>query len=306
MSVYLDVVFFENIIMNYIILFATGLISKTQIKQLRIISSSILGSIYAVMSYITNFELYSSLIVKILLSVAMVYLAFNSPNFKTMFKEIIIFYLTSFLFGGCAFSLLYFVHPEKILFKDGKLVGTYPIKIAFLGAIVGFVLINIAFRIVKRKFAKKDMFCNIEINYQNKSCKVKAMIDTGNVLKDPLTKSPVIVVEANSLVKIIPRNILDNLQKIISGEYEEISIDYISKFRVIPFSSIGKQNGILLGFKVDKATIEFDGKYIINENVVIGIYDKVLSRNKEYSALVGLDLLEGDDNKNEYLANVSR
>lgn len=306
MSVYLDVVLLENVIMNYIILFATGLISKTQIKNIRLIASSILGSIYAVMSYITNFEWYSSLIVKILLSIAMVYLAFNSPNLKTMFKEIIIFYLTSFLFGGCAFSLLYFVHPEKILFKDGKLVGTYPIKIAFLGAIVGFILINLAFKIVKRKFAKKDMFCNIEINYQKKMCNVKAMIDTGNMLKDPLTKSPVIVVESNSLTKIIPKDILNNLQKIILGEYEEISVDYMSKFRVIPFSSIGKQNGILLGFKVDKIVIEFDGKYLTNENVVIGIYDKVLSKNNEYSALIGLDLLEGEDNKNEYLANVNR
>lgn len=306
MTVYLDVVLFENIFMNYIILFATGLISKAQIKHIRIIASSVLGSIYAVMSYITNFGWYSSIIVKILLSISMVYLAFNSQNIKIMFKEIIIFYLTSFLFGGCAFSLLYFVHPEKILFNNGKLVGTYPIKIAFLGAVVGFILINIAFRIVKRRLGKKDMFCNIEINYKDRVCNVRAMIDTGNMLKDPLTKSPVIVVEANSLNEIIPKKILNNLQKIILGEYEEIGLDYISKFRIIPFSSIGKQNGILLGFRVDKVVIRFDENNIVNKNVIIGIYDKVLSKNKEYSALIGLDLLEGDDYTNEYLANANR
>ena len=306
MSVYLDVVLFENIIMNYIILFATGIICKTQIKQIRLIASSILGSIYAVISYITNFELYSSIIVKILLSVAMVYLAFNSVSIKTMFKEIIIFYLTSFLFGGCAFALLYFIHPEKILFKEGKLVGTYPLKIAFLGAILGFFIVNIAFKIVKKKLTPKDMICNIEIIYNKKSCNLRAMIDTGNMLKDPITKTPVIVVEANSLAYIIPDNILNNLQKIILGEYEEIQTDYISKFRVIPFSSIGKQNGILLGFKIDKVIIKYDGKNIESREIIVGIYDKELSKNKEYSALVGLDLLEGDETKNEYLANANR
>ena len=34
MTVYLDVVFLENIIINYIIIYATGIISKTKIKQI--------------------------------------------------------------------------------------------------------------------------------------------------------------------------------------------------------------------------------------------------------------------------------
>ena len=306
MKVYLDIILLENIIMNYIILFATGIICKTEIKQIRIISSGILGSIYAVMSYITNFKFYSSIFVKILLSIAMVYFAFNSENLKTLFKEIIIFYLTSFLFGGCAFSLLYFVHPEKILFRDGKLVGTYPLKIAFLGAILGFIIINIAFKIIKKKINPRDMICDIEIIYNNKSCKIKSIIDTGNMLKDPITKDPVIIVEANELVSIIPKNVLDNIQKIIYGDYDKLNEKYISKFRVIPFTSIGKQNGLLLGIKVDKVIIKYDGKRIENKNIIVGIYDKVLSKNKEYSALVGLDLLEGEIKQNEYMANANR
>ena len=40
---------------------------------------------------------------------------------------------------------------------------------------------------------------------------------------------------------------------------EKIGEDYISRFRLIPFSSLGKQNGMLIGFKPDKVTIKFDG-----------------------------------------------
>lgn len=43
MTIYLDVILFENICMNYIILFATGLILKAKISQVRIVLSSILG-----------------------------------------------------------------------------------------------------------------------------------------------------------------------------------------------------------------------------------------------------------------------
>lgn len=133
MTIYLDIVFAENIIMNYIILFATGLICKEKVKQMRIIISSIIGSIYSVAYYITEITLYVTIIAKILLSIAMIYIAFGSKNWKKTFKSLTIFYLTSFAFGGCAFAILYYIKPQNILYQNGNLIGTYPIKIAILG-----------------------------------------------------------------------------------------------------------------------------------------------------------------------------
>ena len=40
MTVYLDIIFIENLIINYIILYATGIISKSKIKQTRLIMSN--------------------------------------------------------------------------------------------------------------------------------------------------------------------------------------------------------------------------------------------------------------------------
>lgn len=133
MTIYLDIVFVENLIMNYIILFATGIICKEKIKQMRIIISSIIGSIYSIAYYITEITLYVTIIAKILLSIVMIYIAFGSRNTKKTFKSLVVFYLTSFAFGGCAFAILYYIKPENILYKNGKLIGTYPMKIAILG-----------------------------------------------------------------------------------------------------------------------------------------------------------------------------
>ena len=80
-----------------------------------------------------------------------------------------------------------------------------------------------------------------------KRVEIHAIIDSGNLLKEPITGASVIVVEKEKLEKIIDKEILDNLQKILSGEYEILSKEYMSKFRLIPFSSLGKQNGMLLG-----------------------------------------------------------
>lgn len=309
MTIYIDVILLENICMNYIILFATGLINKVNIKQIPIILSSIIGSVYAVLSFMSILEIYSSLILKVLLSIAMIYLAFKPKNLKLLLKQLLIFYLVSFAFGGCAFCLLYFIRPQDILMKNGLLTGTYPIKIALLGGIVGFVIVNIAFKIVKGKITKKDMFCDIEIIFNKKSTTIKAMIDTGNLLKDPISAMPVIVVEARELVNIIPQQIIDNLSKIVGGEEKNvidyIEQEYISKFRVIPFSSLGKQNGLLLGFKADEIIIKTDENEKKLNKVIIGIYDKSLTKNGLYTGLIGLDILERCE-ENEYFANIKK
>lgn len=226
----------------------------------------------------------------------MIYVAFTPKGIKALFKHLVIFYLTSFVFGGCAFFLLYYIKPQEILYKNGFLTGTYPIKIAFLGAIVGLALLNIAFKVIKNRLSKKDIFCEVEIKYKEKDIKIKVMLDTGNLLKDPITRSPVIVVEKDKLKDIIEEKTLDNLENIINGTESEIKGEvnesYISKFRLIPFSSLGKQNGMIIGFRPDKVTIRFDGSEIEKQNVIVGIYNKAISKNGAYSGLMGLELIE--------------
>lgn len=171
MTIYLDVVLIENLCMNYIILFATGYILKAKLNHIRLILSAFLGGIYCILAYIQVLEIYSNVVMKIILSVIMVYIAYNPKNIKLLAKQIIIFYLMSFVFGGSAFALLYFIKPEDILMKDGVLIGTYPLKIALLGGILGFAITVIAFKTVKYRLTKNDMFCEIEIFFGRKQCK---------------------------------------------------------------------------------------------------------------------------------------
>ena len=132
MTIYIDVVFFENLIMNTIILIATGIILKQKIKWLRIILAGTLGAIYSIMTYISELQIYSNLALKIILSIIIIYIAYNPQTVKQLWKSILIFYLTSFVFGGAAFALIYIVKPQDILMKNGLFLGTYPLKTVVL------------------------------------------------------------------------------------------------------------------------------------------------------------------------------
>ena len=295
MTIYIDVVFLENLVMNSIILVASGIILKKKMKWIRIILASSLGAIYTIIGYISVLEIYSNLILKVILSILIIYIAFNPQTVKQLWKDILIFYLTSFVFGGVAFALIYVVKPQDILMKNGLFLGTYPLKTVLLAAIVAFIIIIAAFAIVKTKFSKKDMFCDVEVELNNKIIKTRAMIDTGNLLKEPITNTPVIVLEHTLLYECVPKEILDNLESILGGELvkipEEVRNEYISKLKLIPFASLGKQNGMLVGIKADSLKIIQDDQEKENKNVIVGIYNKSLTKRGEYRALIGMDLV---------------
>ena len=295
MTIYIDIVFFENLIMNSIILIATGIILKQKLNWIRILLASSLGAIYSILSYISELKIYSNLILKIILSILIIYIAYNPQTIKKLWKSILIFYLTSFVFGGAAFAFIYIVKPQEILMKNGLFLGTYPLKTVILAAVIAFILLLAAFTIVKNKISKKDMFCDVEVELNAKTVETKAMIDTGNLLKEPITNTPVIVMEHTLLYECIPREILDNLENILGGDFgkipEEIKKEYISRLKLIPFSSLGKQNGMLVGIKADNVKIIEEQEYE-KKNVIIGIYNKSFTKRGEYRALIGLELLE--------------
>lgn len=295
MTIYIDIILLENIIMNYIIILATGMICKSKIKHIKIFAGSLIGAIYAVMIYVMDLGLYKNNITKITVSICMVYIALNSTNFKVMVKQLLIFYLTSFCFGGAAYFLLHNINPNLIQSMNGMLIGTYPLKIAILGGILGFFIINISFKTIKSKLTKKDMIYDVEIHYKGTHTQIKAILDTGNLLTDPLTNIPVLIVEAVKLKNIIPEEILKNLDEVICKDiFDDIDENIKARCSIIPFTSIGKKNGIIIGFRPDYIKIYKEEGEEIRKKVIIGIYNNKIVKSGLYSGLIGLNLLNDD------------
>ena len=292
MTIYLDVIFLENLILNFLILFAVGIETKSKVKFVRIVVSSVVGSAYTVLLYMINNDFFHSIIMKILLSLVMNYIAYKTNKIKEILKKIVYFYLTSFVFGGGALALIYVVNTGKISIHNGVISGKYTLLTIMIGVIVSFIVIIISFKLIKNTITKKDLICTINIKVNDKVIKTKALIDTGNLLKEPITNIPVIVVEHKLLKNIIPDEILENIENILGGDLKNVSEitknEYLSKMKIIPFSSLGKQNGILLGIKAQEAIIEQNEEIKKIEKVIIGLYNKKISYKGEYRALIGV------------------
>ena len=186
--------------------------------------------------------------------------------------------------------LLFFINPQNIIIKSNHLVGSYPLKVAIISGIIGFLIFFIISKMIRNNFSKKSLLCDIEIFNNGNIKKIKTMIDTGNLLKEPISKTDVVIVEKESLKNIISKDILDNLQAILQGEWLESENLHSYKLKLIPFSSLGNDNGLLIGFKPDYIKIYSEEECVRND-VLIGIYDGKLTKNNLYTSLIGIDIL---------------
>ena len=163
MTIYIDIVLLENIVMNYIIILATAIISKAKISIWRSLIAATIGGIYAILNYLVELEIIYNLILKFLMSIIMIQIAYNSKKYKIFFKQMVMFYLTSFTFGGITFMLLFFINPQNIILKNNILVGMYPIKVTIIGGIIGFIVISVVAIIIKNRLSQNNIIYDLEI-----------------------------------------------------------------------------------------------------------------------------------------------
>ena len=85
----------------------------------------------------------------------------------------------------------------------------------------------------------------------------------------------------NEMLPLQFRKIFEK-ENIYSTINEMSENSYVNKLRIIPYSSLGNEKGILIGFEVDKMIVY--GKRVLKPIVVT--YKSVLCKNGLYNALI--------------------
>lgn len=109
--------------------------------------------------------------------------------------------------------------------------------------------------VVQRWVWDRVVYLPLEIELLGRRARVTALLDTGNRLVDPLTGQPVIVLgpelgevllppEAAAVVAAVADNPLDAANLLIDTPLA-------SRLRLIPYSTLGTDNGLLLAFRAD-------------------------------------------------------
>lgn len=290
--IYIDVLFAVNFLVNYLLLRVCCIFSGLKVYKYRIISGSIIGACYAVLVFFPDFTLIHSTVYKLLIS--MLIIAVSSPFFsvRSYLKTLLVFYAVSFAFGGCVLGIFYFSNVGARLgavYSNGILYFNLPWTILALSGVVFYTSVKLFTIITKRNMQGKNLKKKILLYFKDNFIEVTALMDTGNSLVDPVSLSPVIIVEYKLIKNLFSKDIRDDLDRIGNENIEWIMNDVTHKglpVRLIPFASLGKENGLLLGFVPDKIEIYDNCGIRIIDKCVVGIYERQLSKDKSFGALL--------------------
>lgn len=290
--VYIDVLFVVNLIINYLLLLASSVFTGIKINKFRVLAGSLVGAVYAVFMFFPNFSYIYSTFFKMLISMLIVAISFSFYTIRSYLKTLIVFYIVSFGFGGCVLGVFYFSDVGARLgavYSNGILYFNLPWTILLISWGLFFISIKLFGFFSQKTYKSHCLKRKIILHLDSKSAEITALLDTGNSLVDPVTLTPVIIVEYKLIKELFCEEIKATLNQLNSDNLNWILDDVTQKglpIRLIPFSSIGKENGMLLGFVPDNVEIlDSYGVKSINK-CVVALYDKPISSDRSYGALL--------------------
>ena len=114
---------------------------------------------------------------------------------------------------------------------------------------------------------------------------VRALIDTGNSLQDPITLAPVIIVEAQMLQDCLPEELLQAVRRRDSGALEQLAGQYPRlRCRLLPYRGLQGEGHLLFALRPEWIRRLPDGKPV--EQVLLGLTASPLCADGSYHALL--------------------
>ncbi|MCL2401967.1 MAG: sigma-E processing peptidase SpoIIGA [Oscillospiraceae bacterium] len=278
--IYVDVLFFINTIINYLMLLATAKVCAVAASRLRIAGAAALGGLFAVISALPSLEFLRNPLAIIAIGVLMITIAFGGEH--RLVRLGLVFLAVSAGAAG-------FVLGISLLGGGGAFAGGVLPPIRFRTLIVSFAVCYAVVTLVFRRVAgNKGGIVPLTVRQGKSVLELKALVDTGNTLVDPMTGMSVIVTGVLEAKKLFPKEVRLAIEEIgrrgaISVMEELATRPCPLKFRLIPYSAVGVVDGVLLSFKPDEIVVDGEAR----RGILVAISPNSVSDNGTYSALIG-------------------
>lgn len=252
-EVYVDVYFVENMLLDMLVLLSVSLLIGKRPVIWRLILSSALGGAGAVLILWMRFGYGFAYILSVFaLDMIMCLLLF--VTIKQIPVQVIYFHTLSFVYTKISNCL------EALgITRFGRIVASI-LLVAAVFLVCGY----------KKRLEKRRLYA-VRIVESGRAFEFKALFDTGNSLIDPYTGKPVSIVEENEEIRSWIR-------------------DKPHKYRLIPFRSLGKENGLLEGTEVDELIICGKDGQKTERGAVIALYKGKLSGDGSFQMILNQGL----------------
>ena len=219
MTVYIEYVIIDNVIIDYLLLKATFALTGYVCVRKRLFLTAFLGALIALVYPLLDGVPIIMTAVKVLTGFLLTLVATTYKNAREYYITTLLFFTLTFLTGGAItglFSLFSFSYSAEV-----------SIAVMFLPV---YVLLKVLGQVIAFLYRRKSVIsqvCIVEMCFGGRTVKARGFFDTGNALYDG--QSPVIVCEKQLFKKILGDNVLGvGLKKIsvstINGQTQNYAL----------------------------------------------------------------------------------
>lgn len=244
LKVYIEYVLIDNIVIDYLLLKYTFLLTRSKSGFWRLLFCAAAGAAFAAVLPLVPLPPIITAVIKIIFSLCLVGAGGKFPNLRSFLIAFAAFNLYTFLLGGGVIGIFnLFSLPYDKEYSVGLIVGS------------AYLLIKLLHKAVMLLYRRKNVYSYIsdcEITLGGVTVKAAGFFDTGNRLYDNATNTPVVICSKNVAFKLT-----DNFKNKIDAKYINIA------------TATGEDK--ILVFKIDKIKIYNGDKANIFNNVMLGV-----------------------------------
>ena len=197
MVLYADVLFAINFSMDFLSLFLCSILLHLRIKRIRAVLSSLIGAAYAFFQMVISLGVISTILSGVAVAMIMILVAFSYQNLRRALSQVAVYLLVTALLGGVMSALYSLMNRALSSFIESysydKAYDTARLWIIIsLTAVISVILSKI---LVSKKDVKS---AEITVFIKERKFNLTALVDSGNMLRDPLSGKCVILVSEGS------------------------------------------------------------------------------------------------------------
>lgn len=207
-ELYIDLFFLENFMMDSILLLFVRSVFGKKSFTIRTFTAGIISAVFScVVIAIRMPEAVKCFCNYCIIPVIMIWAGVKISNVLQLFEGLLLLYFTAICLGG----IMQLFRPYLGI-----------VSVVYGGALVGFFILKMSWNLLTRAGNLQKRCCRVVLYDETKKWDIRAMIDTGNMLQDPVGQKPVHIISKKMAEKIYGAKMVEELMEYsLSKENEE-------------------------------------------------------------------------------------
>ena len=255
--IYIDVLFGLNLAINYLLLLQTSRFSGVYVRRLRLLCGAALGALFSSLLFFPDLPPALSALFKCAVCAAVTVAAFGKKCEGRLLRLCFIFCSVSFALAGVVLALA-ILTDSGFAVRNGVPYFNVPLRLLALSAAAAYGVLGMVFGGGGLRPSRRT--AEVEIAVQGRTLRLRALVDSGNLLRDPMTGKRVMVTGGKMLAPLFAepvRGLVAGCGRLGADRcFEQLSALCPGMFSLVPYKDASNGFGLILALRADSVMVD--------------------------------------------------